>query len=199
MSYDTEPRSHFANRTFPVTDLNFNAVKKTKDHNVRLTPKWHERTIAAENTFSYLMAVLGPRTLDDHPNVADATAVDGGYREGSAARLSPGSTITGAIAPLGDYDVFRLHVPAGNGLVVKARPAPRSSLRPVLLMFDVSMKLISFATGRRSADGSCQITTHGGKGVTYKIVVGAVDAASKGAYELTVVEPEIQTVSRSRG
>jgi hypothetical protein len=199
MSYDTEPRSHFANRTFPVTDLNFNAVKKTKDHNARLTPKWHEQTISTENTFTYLMAVLGPRTLDDYPNVADATAVDGGYREGSAARLAPGSTITGAIAPRGDYDLFRLQVPAGNGFVAKVRPSPGSSLRPVLLMFDGSgKKLVTFATSRNSANGSCQIPTPAGKGATFKIVVGAVDGASTGTYELTVSEPEIQTVSRLR-
>jgi hypothetical protein len=195
MSYDTDPRFHFANRTFPISDLNFNAITGVRKHSPGILPRWQDSEISSENTFTYLMAVLGPRPMDDHPNVADATAVDGGYEEGTKARLRPGSTITAAINPIGDYDVFRATVTAGTALTVRVQAAAGSSLKPVLFAFDTAGKdLLAFRTSRDSAEGNCHIRLRCRTTRRIQIVVGAVDCASSGSYELSALSDDGQTV-----
>jgi hypothetical protein len=193
MSYDADPRSHFADRTFPVTDLNFNPVKGTRDHTPKIEPNWQGTAIKTENTFSYLMAVLGPRP-DDHAKVVDVTTVDGNYQEATPAQLVPGTPITAAIEPRGDYDVYRLEVSAGSQRSVRVQPSAGSSLKPVIMVFSAAgRKLVGFATSDRGPDGSCQIRVGSPDANRCQIVVGAVDGASTGNYELTVSRPELQT------
>ena len=91
MSYDAEPRTFFSNRTFPTSDLGYNPLNKAKEHKAGLQRRWNDTIITSENTFAYLRAVLGPRPLDDQPNVVDSRTVDPAYQEGTPARLSPGS------------------------------------------------------------------------------------------------------------
>jgi hypothetical protein len=198
MSYDTDPRSHFANRTFPVTDLNFDPIKETRNHTPSVEPRWGTASITTQNAYTYLMAVLGPRPADDHPNVADSTTVDPTYQESTAASIGPDTKITAAIDPQGDYDVFQLESPGVNELVIRVRAVEGSSLKPVIMVFDrLGRKMVGFATSREAADGSCQIRTRRIGARAYKIVIGAVDNASTGAYELTVSNLEIQTVARA--
>jgi hypothetical protein len=196
MSYDAGGgRTHFANRTFQTSDLAYNPVNKTKEHKPGLQPKWDEATIISENSYTCLMALLGPRPPDDHPNVVDSRTVDPTYREGTPSQLNPGSVIQGEIAPRGDYDAFKLEVGTGSRPVIQLRPAAGSKLRPVLFVFDATgQKLLDFAV----ADATtrlCEIRSKGTKKSNFRLVVGALDGATTGGYEVSVTL-DTQLVSR---
>src|SRR5256885_2119389 len=100
------------NRTFSITDLNYNGSSTV--HDTRLLPKWSEvassgtSTITTQNSYTYLKAVLGtPSGGDAWADVADRTAVDASFVDGSMPAIAAGSTsysTTGGVNAYGDYD-----------------------------------------------------------------------------------------------
>jgi hypothetical protein len=184
MSYDAPNKSYFANRTFPTTDLNFNAEKGVKEHTKSGLMKWHGVPMVRENAFNYLMTRFGPRPPDDHPDVADRRSVDPGFEPGTEQDLVPDTPAKGAIAPLGDYDVF--HVPAGPArrIELEVQPGEDRSLQPVFLVYDAAgIKMKAFARAREPGS-PCRAQWQAKAGESYHMVVGAVDSATVGAYEV---------------
>ncbi len=181
MSYDA-PNRCFTNRTYRITDLNQapNGLVRT----AAVIPSWHGKRLATQNSFTYLRTVLGARPVDDGANVADLSAVDAAYRDGPVRNVVPGAWSRGAIERRGDYDVFRVRPGERERLTVWVRPQAGSRLVPVLLVFDnLGRNLIGFDNGRGRNGSFAQIVLPAGAG-TYKVVVGAADGATVGAYEM---------------
>jgi hypothetical protein len=189
MSYDAE-NVRFVNKTFPISDLNYDPVKKkaVPKGDVML-PFWGKNPIRQQNSYTYLQAVLGVRKADDHASVADRSAVDASFREAPLEDLKVESATNGVIDHRGDYDVFLLRGP--GDFSVEVRPAGDSRLAPVLFIFDSSgKKLLGFANGKAGQDRAAQASVKVEKGKPCKVVVGAADCATDGAYEVAVRNEE---------
>jgi hypothetical protein len=190
MSYDAL-NAFFANRTFPVSDLNFDAAKrKALPQGERMFPFWGRQRIERQNSYTYLAAVLGTRGPDDRASVADRQAVDPGFRDGPVGELVPGRPESAAVERRGDYDVFVLRPKSAGRLAVRVAPAPGSGLAPVLFVFDGrGRKLLGFANGRARPDRRAEAPLEAAAGTAYKVVVGAADCATTGAYALSAELP----------
>jgi hypothetical protein len=184
MSYDA-PNVYFANRSFRITDLNYTGTKLVHDPKNQL-PRWGQQTLVTQNSFAYLRAVLGARPADDHASVADRRAVDPGFRDGPPGELRPGSPLAGAIEYRGDYDVFVLRPESAGERAVRVSPASGSRLAPVLFVFDASGRnLLGFANGKARPGRVAEVGVRVAAGQSYKVVVGAADCATAGAYQVT--------------
>jgi uncharacterized protein (TIGR03067 family) len=186
MSYNA-PMLHFTNRTFPITDLNFDARTRKKKHAPANQPRWKKTLITRQNSFTFLAAVLGRRPPGLNPRVADRSSVDVTYREPTPLELAPPSALQDKVGRLGDYNVYRLRVPFGQRLAVTARRADSGSLKPVLLIYDGSGQYLLHLRGNRSTGGpGCRVEFWAEPGRSYQVVVGGCDGTSRGRYQLTV-------------
>jgi hypothetical protein len=189
MSYDAR-NVCFVNKTFPISDLNYDPVKKKAlPRGDVMLPIWGNEPIKQQNSYTYLQAVLGSRQRDDHPSVADRSSVDLSFREAAPQELQIGSPMRGAIDQRGDYDVFLLR---GSGsLTVEVRPSGDSQLAPVLFLFDAAgKKMQGFANSKAGNDRVARVTLKAAKGKTSKVVVGAADCATEGKYVVRVRQAE---------
>jgi hypothetical protein len=185
MNYD-KPSNQlgFLDRSFPTAALNWNA-KAGKMDQVPL-PKYRGDSITSQNSFRFLMTVLGPRPVDDHPNVANHNNVDAAYSEGPGQELLPDAPISGEIAPRGDYDVFRTEPAAGGSLEVEVKLPADSKLKPVILVFDNGGDKLRAAALSNGKTRACKLRWPAPAGQAFKVVVGAIDGASTGAYQVVV-------------
>ncbi len=118
--------------------------------------------------------------------MADAGAVDPGFRDARPGELHPGSPLSGVIEQRGDYDVFLLRPESAGPLTVGVSPAAESKLAPVLFVFDGGGRnLLGFANGKAAAGHRAQTSITAAAGQTYKVVVGAADCGTAGGYEVT--------------
>ncbi|MCI0462386.1 MAG: hypothetical protein L0Z62_35995 [Gemmataceae bacterium] len=212
------PEEFFANRTFTITDFNH-----TDSGSAELEPSFHPTTksgfrIPAQNSYTYLLGVLGARPADDAPNVANPGTVDGAYTEAAPQVLPPVALALGTIGPLGDYDVYKLPTFSGKERRFLSVERVAGTLDPVLLVYSLefdantsrfSYRQVKFNNDRASGDPSSVIALRaddvaGSFGL--KLVVGAANGASTGGYRLRVtdhapdlmVEPiQIQVLERS--
>jgi hypothetical protein len=185
MSYDTL-NVFFANRPFPISNLNYVATKgKALPAGNRMYPRWGRRWITRQNSYAYLRAVLGARRADDIASVADRGAVDPSFRDAPPGELRPGSPADGSIEHRGDYDVFVLRPEKTRRLAVRVAPAEDSKLAPVLFVFDADgRKLLAFANGKARPDRVARVALDVHAGRSCKVVVGAADCGTAGAYQL---------------
>jgi hypothetical protein len=189
MSYDA-PNRFFANRTFALTDLNYDPIeKKKKPAGPASQPHWNKNPIRTQNSFTYLRAVLGTRPPDDYANVADRTAVDPSYQDGKMLDLILGCAVQGTIGRSGDYDVFRLICPQQLEIFVSVEAKQGDSLDPVLLVYDdTGRNLVAFNNDRVAGNPSSYVQLEGKAGQTFLLVVGAANGASRGSYVLLAGE-----------
>jgi hypothetical protein len=185
MNYDDATKQFaFLDRTFPSADLNFDP-KAGKMAHVPLL-RYRGETIASQNSYRFLMKVLGPRPLDDHPNVANSHLVDAAYSEGAAQDLFMDAPVSGEIAPRGDYDVFRIEPGSGGWLDVEVKATAGSKLKPVILVFDGAGDRLLTAGGVNAKDKICRARWQAAPGKGFKVVVGAVDGSTTGGYQLVL-------------
>jgi hypothetical protein len=198
MSYDSYINQYFMNSTFTITSANYNGSTTQLGGTV---PWWQPagaffpNPITTQNSYTYLQGVLGPRNLSNDPyhHIADRSAVDNTYLNLEfAAGRSPwivglGSPVNASILRQGDYDVFTFTAPSTQTVTFAAHSVPNSTLDPVVLLYDASgQNLQAYSPGG-------QVNFQVQAGQTYKVVVGARDAASAGAFQLSVKGPVTQT------
>lgn len=185
MSYDAD-NGFFANRTFAITDLNNTGT--VTEHDADQFPRWAVARpgggsvvykVVTQNSFTYLTAVLGPRESDGWAHIADRGTVDPGFHDGKLADLQPGYHIDGAMRRQGDYNVFQFRTATDQSVKLTIERTGDSTLDPILLIYDAAgKKLLAYRTA-----GAITVKTKAGQ--TYKLVVGARDGVSKGAYRIT--------------
>jgi hypothetical protein len=196
MSYNSK-NLRFVNKTFNITDLNGTPATPAPSH----VPEWYVHyelygglsydlpvTITTQNSFTYLEAVLGARsTAGDFANVADATAVDPSYVDGSLMNVEVGADVHASLQQTGDYDVYNLSSPGvAQFVTVDVKQATGSSVDPVVMVYSSDgQTLLSFDDDGGSYPNS-RIKFFAFPGQSYKIVVGGFDNNSSGGYELTV-------------
>jgi hypothetical protein len=186
MNYD-KPGNQlcFLDRSFPAAALNWNA-KAGKMDQVPFA-KYRGTPITSQNSYRFLMTVLGPRPHSDRPHVADHRTVDAAYSDGAPQELLPNTPLEGELARRGDYDVFRTEpASAGAALEVEVKVPADSKLKPVILVFDESgdkLRAVGLCNPKNNAL-KLRCPTRGGQ--AFKVVVGAVDGASTGAYQVAV-------------
>jgi hypothetical protein len=186
MSYNAK-NIFFANRSFPISNLNFDAVKrKAVPAGNRMFPRWRGQWVNRQNSYTYLLAVLGSRPADDRASVAQRGAVDPAFRDGPVGELRPGAAQSGTVERRGDYDVFVLRADSAGRLAVRVDPSRGSRLAPVLLVFDAQgHELLAFASGKARRDRAAWTWLKVAAGQPCKVVVGAADCATTGAYQVT--------------
>jgi hypothetical protein len=196
MSYDA-PNVYFANRAFRITDLNNTGTRLVHDPKHQV-PRWGDRRVVTQNSYAYLRAVLGARAADDFASVADTGSVDSGFRDSPAGDLRPGVPLYGAVEHFGDYDVFVVRPESASRLAVRVETAAGSLLEPVLFVFDgAGRHLLGFANGKAIA-GNPEVVIDVAAGRSYKVVVGAADGASGGAYRVTAGQVPRQDLAGDR-
>jgi hypothetical protein len=185
MNYD-KPSNQlcFLDRPFPTAALNWNA-KAGKMDQVPL-PKYRGDSITSQNSYRFLMTVLGPRPHNDRPHVADHRIVDAVYSEGAVQELSPNAPLEGEIAPRGDYDVFRTGPATRGSLEAEVKVPANSKLKPLILVFDNTGDKLRAAVISNAKSKACKLRWPAAPGQSFKVVVGAVDGASTGAYQVVV-------------
>jgi hypothetical protein len=197
MSYDSS-NVRFVNKTFNITDLNYNGTSTV--HDPGHAPKWHIHIplpfgggidfpvpITTQNSYTFLQTTLGARvTSGDFANIADSGAVDGSYVDGFKPSVGVGSSIIGGIQRAGDYDVFTLSTPTSRSVVIDVKKLAGSRLDPVVMVFDSSgQNLLAFDDDSGGSLNSHLVFSAVG-GVNYQIVVGSWSGNSAGSYQLTV-------------
>jgi hypothetical protein len=203
MSYDSS-QHFFENKTLRITEWNFNGTKYSLDS--RMQPYSLNGSIpvpiVTQNSYTDLMALLGPRPFDDNPNLIDFGAADptylfaGDYRELSPTILAPGSPILGSLERRGDYDVFRYT--ASTAQPVFLRLLNTSFKGAELMVFDVFGKLVAYSSST-AASGNELVTFRPLSGTTYQVVVGAHDDAASGSYQLSVQQVGKATPATNSG
>jgi hypothetical protein len=185
MNYD-KPGNQlcFLDRSFPTAELNWNAKAGKMDH-IPL-PKYRGNSITSQNSYRFLMTVLGPRPHNDRPHVADHRVVDAAYSERHGQELLPNTPREGQMARRGDYDVFRTEPSTGGSLEVEVKMPADSNLKPVILVFDEGGDKLRAAAHCNAKTGACKLRWPAPTGQSFKLVVGAVDGASTGAYQVVV-------------
>jgi hypothetical protein len=163
---------------------------------------WNTDTVATQNSFTYLQTVLGKRPVgtgqDDFANVTQDKVVAAGFLaptpsanrggDGTMPSLAPWTTTNGSIERLGDYDVFQF-APATTQPMMLSVQANGSALVPSLLVFDFDPGT-GLATPMpvnqvlNSGSPTSLVSFQATAGHTFRIVVGAVDGATSGAYQL---------------
>lgn len=174
MSYDA-PNTRFVNQKLTTTGYN----GTPPSYNVTLLPMWQYSLITTQNSYTYLKTLMGARALDDHPNVAHTSLVDtGAYSVGSMTTLAMNASTSGTIGQLGDYDVFSYTPTSSAAVVIQAKPAAGSTLAPTIFVYSGTTLVQHGTNGVAGFNASA--------GVSYRVVVGARDAASTGAYTVGV-------------
>ncbi len=197
MSYDAS-NVRFINKTFNITDLNYNGTTTAPDPDH--APKWHDDInfifftlqvpvkITTQNSYTFLQTVLGSRsTAGDFGNVADATAVDATYTDGSRPNITVGSSYTASVGRPGDFDVFQLSTAASQKVVIDVTQYSGSTVDPVLFIYDsTGLTLKAFNDDRAPGDRNSKLIFQTTAGVQYKVVVGSYGANSTGSYRIAV-------------
>lgn len=208
MSYNAT-NVRFVNKTFAITSLNNTGNSLVNDPN--LIPRYLEvyapypygptmNSMATQNSYTYLKAVLGNRTNfgDVLPNVADRTSVDAAHVD--LVTLTPPMTLSssaatsrpGEINYTGDYDVFNFKSTSSRWVSIDVKNL--GSLDPVLMVFDDSgQQLRVFNDDTVGRDS--RVTFVATAGVNYKLVVGAYGNNSTGHYSLVATAGASLTVS----
>ena len=195
MAYDSgSTYEYFMNQTFNLTITNHD-----NDGNEYLEPNlkaaWNDETILRQNSYTYLQAVLGARTTDDAAGVAhrnDASrlsAVDPSFVDGPLTTVAAGSALTRTISRPGDYDVYQIATAAGTTptLSISVAPATVNGVNPAVLIFDdTTGDLVEFNNDQGSGNLSSRVNLNRLSGRSYKVVVGAADGMTVGAYRLNI-------------
>lgn len=193
MSYDTS-NVCFTNRTFRITDKNNTGTSMVNSPDLQF-PSWKNTRIVSQNSFTYLRAALGARASDDHASVADPNAVGPAFQDGPLVELQSGQAQAGIIDRRGDYDVFLLPTGPAGPVELTVRPAGGSGLVPVLFVLNSDGRSVrGFANAKADSRGIASVTFETVADEAYKVVVGAADCATGGAYELTVLRAGTSTV-----
>jgi hypothetical protein len=203
MSYNSK-NVQFVNKTFDITDLNGTPATPAPSH----LPEWYVHyeiagglgydlpvTITTQNSFTYLQAVLGARsTAGDFANVADATAVDPSYVDGSLTNIQVGADVPASLQQTGDYDVYNLSAPGVAQLItVDVKQATGSSVDPVVMVYSSDGQTLLYFNDDGGSYPNSRIRFVAFPGESYKVVVGGFDNYSSGGYELTVSGPATQS------
>jgi hypothetical protein len=196
MSYNSK-NVLFVNKTLDITDLNGTPATPAPSH----MPEWYVHyeilgglsydlpvTITTQNSFTYLEAVLGARpTAGDFANVADPTAVDPSYVDGSLLNVSVGADVHASVQQTGDYDVYNLSGPTVEQFVtVDVKQVTGSYLDPVVMVFSNDGQTLLHFDDDGGGYPNSRVTFWAGPGQSYKIVVGGYGNYSAGGYELAV-------------
>jgi reprolysin-like metallo-peptidase family M12B len=198
MSYDAA-NVRFVNKTFTITDLNYNPSTGSNYNEPWLQPKyktyinfgWFQvpfvNTITTQNSFTYLQAALGPRsTIGDFANVADTTAVDSAYVDGTTWVMSVGSSVTAGVNRSGDFDVYSFTPASSQWVTIDAKRLGTSTVDPVLLVYGSSGQTVIGFDDDSGAGLESQLTLYVTAGTTYKLAVGSYAGSSTGNYELSI-------------
>jgi hypothetical protein len=173
MSY-TAANTRFAKIAFQITTLD-NSGTAVKNNDYGLQPIWGGSTITTQNSFTFLQAELGARPDNGTAHVAHQGSVD------PTAYVAPtglpsDTPLQGVITRPGDYDVYSYVAGDGQNLIsLRATGADGAAvLDPQLLIYDSQGNLVLLSQNMVA-------------GQAYSIVVGAVDGASVGSYQLNAL------------
>ncbi len=198
MSYDTT-NARFMNRTFNITDRNYDASTDTLSNDARMVPMYfhvdflpgfvifpHTDRIVTQNSYTYLNQVLGARPVgSDLANVANAGSVDGAYWDGYKINAYVGATVTSNLTR-GDFDVFRFSSSTTRYVTIDAKQAAGSYVDPVLFVYDsTGTNLLAFNDDSGGTLGS-QLIFRAQAGQSYQIVVGGYGGNSTGNYVFSI-------------
>src|SRR5262249_15106342 len=174
----------FYNKTFSVTDLNYNG--STTDHDSRLQPQWYVTipifwtsfdipvNITTQNSYTFLQTVLGSRsTAGDLANVADAGAVDSSYADGGKWNMSPGFSLTAYLQQTGDFDVYNLSTATSKNVVINVKRVTGSTVDPVVLVYDSTGQVLKAFNDDGGGYPNSRLVFHTTAGQNYQVVVGA--------------------------
>jgi hypothetical protein len=197
MSYDAA-NVRFYNTTFNITNLNNNGTSTSADP--AHEPEWHidynfwfgtiqlPVTITTQNSYTFLQTVLGARsTSGDFANVADSTAVDSTYADGSLTNVSVGSTSYAGIQRSGDFDVYQFYSSTTRQVSIDVSAYAGSGIDTVLFVYSNDGKTVqAFNDDRGDGTLNSRIIFNAVAGQSYKIVVGSYGANSTGSYQLSI-------------
>ena len=193
MSYDS-PNVRFINQTFNVTAFNYNGSQTVLDPALAPQSDFEPTNvpqdvvavpIVTQNSYTYLMAVLGPRPADDYAKVTHQVNVDPSYTDGPLLAVSPQSSTPGSYERAGDYDVFQMTPAKDQTLDVYVVASDHSKVDPVLLIYE-GQTLRAFNNDVSATDHNSHVSFAFQAGHTYSLVVGAAAGSSVGAYRLDV-------------
>jgi hypothetical protein len=184
MSYSlTNPvyPSYFANKQNTITNWNNGATPDTTIQPYSYTGLppyyWSSVAITTQNSYTYLQYVLGG---GGQPGSHAFEAIDPSLS--NTARLPvlfSQASGHGSIGYTGDYEVYPMSQPSARTYQLSVQPAAGSSVVPVLMLFDQGGSLVQYTHG-----GTITTSVNGGQ--TYHAVVGALNDASTGSFNLQV-------------
>jgi hypothetical protein len=189
MSYNSS-NQYFANKTLPITTLNYNASTGQTTPTPLFQPQSYVSfdffgvtlplypvNITQQNSFTDLQTALGARYSDGYAHWSDAGYVDpASTNNATAPSVWPGSVVTGylARAQAGDYDVYKLTAAKTEQVHLTLQGGAPTGYQSMLLVHDSSGNLVEFATAANTATAAGQphIDFQANAGQTYSIVVG---------------------------
>ncbi|HYT93552.1 MAG TPA: hypothetical protein VEL76_32840 [Gemmataceae bacterium] len=200
MSYDAFPNTRFVNKTFNVTNLNWDSSKGSTYNEPKLQPQWQNpvnalgqpiptvSNITTQNSYTYLRTALGARAAtSEWANVANRDSVDASYVDGGSFVLGVGASATGGVGRQGDWDVLTLNVASSGWVQIDVARDGTSTVDPVLLVYNSTGKtLVAFNDDRAAGDVSSHVLFYASAGQSYKLVVGGYGSNSTGGYKVSV-------------
>jgi hypothetical protein len=190
MAYDA-PNEYFADQSLNLTTANQGA--SGVQFNLTL-PQYHDAatntnvTLSTQNSYLALGSLLGYRSnYNEHAGlVADPDRVIPGLRSNLIGPdISAGTSFDNTLGRLGDYHVYTF-TPESSGVFhydTITVQATSGGLQPEILVYDqtgTSRVAVAFPSNGKA------VVTNLKAGLTYQIVVGAVDGNSTGNYNLTI-------------
>src|SRR5262249_1231494 len=198
MSYDAT-NVRFVNKTFNITDLNYNPSTGSNYDEPKLQPKWYTywnfgfgsiqilNTITTQDSFTYLQTALGNRsTAGDFANIADPTAVDSSYVDGTMYTMSVGSSVTASIGRPGDFDVYSFTPTVSQWVTIDVHRWGSSYLNGVLWVYNSTGKTRLGLDDDSGGNLGSRLTMYVTAGTNYKLAVGGYGGGSTGTYEMTI-------------
>jgi hypothetical protein len=180
MSYDAT-NQYFADKTFNITDLNFDGQQTKIDNSIQ--PNWRGTNITTQDSYTYLGAVLGYRQYGyyhvvdfSHVDILDNPPLFG-------FNYTLGQMVNGNLYQQGDYDVYKMSAPRTESVHIDLTPTS-SQLLPELLIYQGGT-LVKVVDGWwNGSTGNYEIHTdlQTVAGRTYSFVVGSAGGNSTGGY-----------------
>jgi hypothetical protein len=179
MSYDAS-NQYFADKTFNITDLNFNGQQTQIDNSIQ--PNWQGTNITTQDSYTYLGAVLGYRQNGYYHvlHFSHVDPFDNPHPFGPTYTL--GQAINGNLYQQGDYDVYTMSAPRTESVHVDLTPTSSQLLPELLIYSGNQVKVVdgwwNGSTGNYEVHTDVQ--TVAGQYISF--VVGSTGGNSTGGY-----------------
>jgi hypothetical protein len=198
MSYDNLPSApnfgdYFANRTFTITDNNFDPTTGLTQPQPLMDANWQGSNITTQNSYTFLMAVLGPRSDGQFHEVHDNVDANAYSQLLLFPNYSLGTAANDSVSRFGGYNVYEMNAPTtqsvnvsvtGLSLLAGLFQAPN----PEVLVYDQTGNLVTVlnSTDGFTVNQGLQLTG----GQTYFFVVGSQGGdCGYGSYTFQVSPP----------